>query len=300
MIRNGLSALVVGLAFCLGAAAQAGERPADARLSSGQGSFVFPFLSAGEMREITVWYHRPERVQTDAPIVFVLHGASRNARTYRKYWIPLADEHRFVLLVPEFSADHFPGTRNYNLGNVLARNGARFPEAQWGYTAIEDIFDAVRAANSLSAATYDIYGHSAGGQFVHRLVMLKPGARYRVAVAANSGWYMMPDFDVAYPYGLRGAGVDRRQVARVFGRRLVVLLGDHDTDPNHHQLSRTPGALAQGEHRLARGQAFYERARQTAADMGAPFAWSLTIVPGVAHSNARMAPHAAAAMTGTH
>jgi hypothetical protein len=38
----------------------------------------------------------------------------------------------------------FPGSRSYNLGNVSDRNGLRYPEAQWSYTAIEDIFDAVR------------------------------------------------------------------------------------------------------------------------------------------------------------
>ena len=266
---------------------------AAARLATGSGSFEFPFASAGAPRSITVWYYRPADAAADAPIVFVMHGHGRNAPTYRNYWIPLAEERRFVLLVPEFSRAEFPGDGHYNLGNMTAADGTRNPEAQWTYTAIEDIFEAVRTANGLEHRSYDIYGHSAGAQFVHRLVMFKPQARFRIAVAANAGWYTMPDSGVRYPYGLAASGLSPTRLAPRFGRTLVVLLGDQDTDPAHPSLRRTPEALAQGSHRHARGHAFFERARQAAAEMNAPFAWTLHVAPGVGHSNARMAPHAA-------
>jgi poly(3-hydroxybutyrate) depolymerase len=264
-----------------------------AQLSVGSGSFDFPFMSAGASRRITVWYHRPAGAGADAPIVFVMHGQGRNGSTYRKYWIPFAEERPFVLLVPEFSRDEFPGDWNYNLGNMTTADGTRNPEAQWAYAAVEDIFDLVRRANGFARPRYDIYGHSAGGQFVHRLVLFKPDARYRVAVAANAGWYTMPDFGVAYPYGLGASGMAPARLAPAFARKLVVLLGDQDIDPAHRSLRRTPEALAQGEHRHARGHAFFERARHVAAEMNAPFAWTLHVAPGVGHSNARMAPRAA-------
>ncbi len=268
----------------------------DARLTDGSGSFVFPFFSAGASRDIKVWYHRPAGAGPGAPVVFVMHGAGRNGEGYRKAWIPLAEERRYLLLVPEFSRAQFAG--NYNPERLSAADGTRIPQAQWPYAAIETLFDAVRSANGLSALTYDIYGHSAGGQFVHRLALLLPGARYRVAVAANAGWYTMPDEGVAYPYGLAGSGVPPGQLSRALGRKLIVLLGDQDIDPHHPQLRRTPAAMAQGEHRFARGHAFFERARRAAAESNAPFAWSLHVAPGVAHSNARMAPHAAAFVGG--
>lgn len=269
------------------------EHAAAARLSAGSGSFDFSFVSAGASRRITVWYHQPADAGANAPIVFVMHGEARNASTYRKYWIPFAEERRFVLLVPEFSRDEFPTEASYNLGNMTAADGTLYPEEQWGYTAIEDIFEVVRKANGFARPRYDIYGHSAGGQFVHRLVLFKPDARYRVAVAANAGWYTMPDFGVVYPYGLAATGVAPARSAQAFGRRLVVLLGDRDTDPDHRSLRRTPKAMAQGEHRYARGHAFFERARGTAAEMNVPFAWTLHVARDVGHSNARIAPHAA-------
>jgi poly(3-hydroxybutyrate) depolymerase len=284
--------VAVAVAFVLGGVGWASAAQSEALLLPGSGRFVFSFVSAGERREIPVWYHRPQQASTEAKIVFVLHGDGRDAQTHRKDWIPAAEQNRFMLLVPEFSQAEFPGTASYNLGNLSDRRGARYPEAQWSYTAIEDIFDAVRKHNALSAATYDLYGHSAGAQFVHRMVMLKPDSRFRIAVAANAGWYMTTDYSVTYPYGLAGANVGRKQLAQAFTRKLVVLVGDADIDPNHRALSRTPAAMLQGQHRFERGQNFYARAKRTAAELNVPLAWTLKIAPGVAHSNALMVPFA--------
>ena len=264
---------------------------ADARLEAGSGSFVFQFLAAGKAREIVVWYHYPAAAQADAPIVFVMHGTSRTARNYRKYWIPFAEAQSFVLLVPEFSREQFP--HDYNLERMTLRDGSRVPRSQWPYAAIERIFDAVREASGLHARTYDIYGHSAGGQFVHRLVLLMPEARFRIAVAANSGWYTMPDLPIAYPYGVAGTEVGGAELARALQRKLIVLVGDQDIDPHHPQLRRTPEAAAQGEHRLQRGHTFFEQAQRSARNLHVELAWELHVAPGVAHSNARMASHAA-------
>jgi predicted esterase len=281
-----------------GVPAQVAAVDVDARLEPGPGRFAFPFFSAGRTREITVYYHRPAAAGPDAPILFVLHGEGRNAEAYRRHWMGIAEEKGYLLLVPEFSKEEFPGSRAYNLGFVHNTDGTPNPESQWSYTAIEDIFAAVRSANRLAARSYFLYGHSAGAQFVHRLVMLKPAARFRVAIAANAGWYLMPDFDVRYPYGLSGAGIDPDRLALAFGRRLIVLLGDRDIDPEHPSLHRTSEAMRQGIHRYERGQRFYETARRKAAEIGAPFAWSLKIAPGVTHSDARMVPHAARLLAG--
>jgi pimeloyl-ACP methyl ester carboxylesterase len=269
--------------------------PDAARLAPGSGSFVFPFPGAGAARQVRVWYYRPDGAGPETPVVFVMHGTGRNGESYRGAWIPSAKKQRFALLVPEFSRAEF--AKDYNLERLSGATGP-IPQAQWPYQAIEEIFDAVRAANGLRAPTYDIYGHSAGGQFVHRLALLLPHARYRIAVAANAGWYTMPDFGVAYPYGLGGTNVPPEQLARVLGRRLVVLLGERDIDPDHRQLRRSSGANVQGEHRLARGLAFFERGRLAAQTLGTPFEWRLQIAPGVAHSNSGMAPLAATLVGG--
>ena len=287
-----IAEICVAMIF-LAHAAAAADVASDARLNTGSGSFDYHFAGGDVPRKVTVWYHRPAAAGADAPVVFVMHGQGRTASNYRKYWIPFAERQRFVLLVPEFSRSHFPGNRGYNLGNMVGPDGKHHPERQWTYTAIEALFDDVRAANGFARTTYDIYGHSAGGQFVHRLVLFKPNARFRVAVAANSGWYTMPDRTVRFPYGLGGSSTGVEQVKRALTRRLVVLLGDADNDPDDAQLQRTLGALEQGPHRLARGHAFFEQAKRAASELRVPLAWTLEVAPGVGHSNAAMAPFAA-------
>ena len=58
--------------------------------------------------------------------------------------------------------------------------------------AIEHLFDYIRTKSGATRNTYLLDGHSAGAQFVHRIVTLLPDARYSRAVAANAGLYIMP------------------------------------------------------------------------------------------------------------
>ncbi|MCX7827494.1 MAG: hypothetical protein N2689_18340 [Verrucomicrobiae bacterium] len=112
-------------------------------------------------------------------------------------------------------------------------------------------------------------------------------------MAANAGWWTMPDSAVDFPYGLRGSPADEAALKAALQAPLVVLLGTGDTDPNHAHLRRTPEALAQGPHRFARGQRFFAAGKSRAAPLGVPFGWRLGTAPGVAHSNSGMSAFAA-------
>lgn len=68
------------------------------------------------------------------------------------------------------------------------------PKAEWALTAIERLFDAVRDGLALTQTDYDIVGFSGGAQFVHRLVLFAPEARFRRAVAASAGRYAFPSW----------------------------------------------------------------------------------------------------------
>jgi poly(3-hydroxybutyrate) depolymerase len=278
-------AFVPLLLLCLSpfVASRAGAADAGAHAS-------FLFEQAGH--QVKVWHHRPAGLAADAPVLFVIHGVGRNGEEYLADWIDLANEHRFLLVVPEFSKKQFPGEESFNSGNLFNASGAPTPREQWSFSMIEPIFDAVRAQLGSTRTDYLIYGHSAGAQFVQRLLYLVPEARIARAVAANAGWYMLPDLGVNFPYGVRGTAVDAAALRRAFARRLVVLLGEADTDAKHPALRHTPEADAQGLHRFARGQFFFARARALAADLNTPFHWTLATAPGIAHSNKGMAPFA--------
>ncbi len=266
---------------------------ASADLAVGTGSFVYVDEANDPDKPVTVWYHRPEGTDNAVPVVFVMHGVRRNGETYRDNWIDLADENKFLVVVPEFTKKAFPGSWRYNMGNVFYAAGGRKPKDEWAFTYIESIFEALRRDHGLTAEKYDIFGHSAGSQFVHRMVLFMPNARIRTAIAANAGWYTMVDPDVAMPYGLAETETDTARIRDALGTRLIVLLGEADNDPNHRFLRRATEAMAQGAHRFERGHTFFATARDYAGRIGAPFAWELETVPGVGHSNRKMAPAAA-------
>jgi poly(3-hydroxybutyrate) depolymerase len=264
-------------------------RPAGAAETAVRGNF--PFSSGGH--RLTVWYYRPATAAADAPVLFVIHGVGRNAEEYLDDWIEFAARKNFLLVVPEFSKMEFPGEEAFNSGNLFDDAGRPRPREQWSFSMIEPLFDALAGQLGVNRRDYMIYGHSAGAQFVQRFLYFVPAARVARAVAANAGWYMLPEFTTDFPYGLRGTTADEAALRGALARRLVVMLGESDTDPAHPSLRHTPGADAQGLYRFARGQYFFARAQAAAAALRAPFHWTLATVPGIEHSNKGMAPLAA-------
>jgi pimeloyl-ACP methyl ester carboxylesterase len=222
-------------------------------------------------------------------VLFVFHGVQRNAEDYFRSWLPWARLHGVLLLVPELSRQEFPGSRRYSQGHVLTRKGRLRRRSRWSLAVPEQIYDALKRENpALGAQEYSLYGHSAGAQFVHRCLLLRPRAPVRLGVAANAGWYCWPKEAIAYPFGLGGTRLSREELNRALGKKLVLLLGQKDVDPDHRFLNRSPEALQQGFHRLARGRGFFAAGRVLAAARLAPFGWSLVEVPGVGHSNRGM------------
>lgn len=279
------------------AVAQTNETPQSAaeRLLAGDGRFQFDGWAGPA---IQVWTHVPAAVEASTPVVIVMHGRGRDADRYLAEWRDLAEQHRFILAVPEFDAERFPRANAYNHGHFRTQDGASRPRETWTFSAIEPLFDAVKQRTGSQVEGYGLYGHSAGAQFVHRFALLMPEARYRVAVSANAGSYAFPDLEIDYPFGLHGAPVDEADLKAALQRPLTILLGTADTDPNHASLPRGARADRQGEHRLARGEAFFEAGRAAAARLGVPFGWRIAHAPGVAHQNGGMAQTAAPILAG--
>lgn len=264
---------------------------ARARASGTSGSFRF---SGWAGPEIDVMMHVPANVHAETPVVIVMHGASRDALRYFADWAPLADRHGFVAVVPVFAADAFAGAARYNLGHVFDDDGGKArPQDSWTFAAIEPLFDEVVSRLGGRQQAYTLYGHSAGSQFVHRYLYHRPDARVARYIAANAGWYTLPSEDVQWPYGLKGSVVSREAVEVALSRDVVLLLGEQDADPGADKLRRTPDALAQGPHRLARGLAMFDAAKDAADDFGVTFGWQVLVIPGADHDNAKMAPAAA-------
>ena len=291
-VRSAVCA-IAGLLLAGALAAPSAGADAPIRISPASGSFEFVDRRGDPSKRIKVYTYLPAGVEASAAkIVFVMHGTSRNADGYRDTWIPHAEKYRLMIIAPLFEREQW-GPGGYTYRSVLTRDGTLLDRPLWSHSVIEHLFDAIREATGNRSERYYLYGHSEGGQFVHRLVLLLPEARYVRAVAANAGWYTMPDFEVKFPYGLSGVPVTKQSLRQSLARELIVLLGEQDVDSAHSNLRRSPPAMAQGANRLERGQAFMAAARERAAALDTTLRWRLEVVPGAAHQNSRMSGPAA-------
>lgn len=257
-------------------------------------SFYSVVVIGETAKPVTIWYYAPSLASAYSPVLFIMHGMERKPRLYLEPWVPYAKREGVYLVAPEFSREHFAGSRNYNLGGIRPGRAAESPPGETTYGAIEKIFDEFVKATGSRSKTYWIYGHSAGAQFVHRMILLTPAIRLNLAIAANAGWYTIPSFQQTFPYGLSGSGATVDGLRHALKKKLIVFLGEEDRDPQHPSLNRSQGAMKQGEHRFARGETFYQTAKIEAERLGAEFGWELKTVHGAGHDNAAMARAAAA------
>ena len=262
-------------------------------VTPGPGVVEIPVRIAGERQSMRIYYFKPHRYHADRPVVFVMHGVKRNARDYLNAWKELAQLHNLLVVVPEFSKKQFPGSRSYNLGNVFARGGALNSASEWSFTIIDQLFAKFADLFGSACSRYSIFGHSAGAQYVHRMILLSPQSPFDMAIAANAGWYTLPDLNQAWPYGLHGTSLNEDAVLTPFARKLVVLLGEKDNDPHGKYLNRSREAMAQGPHRLARGQNFDAEAKRAAKRLGVSYSWERRTIKSVGHDHRRMAKFAA-------
>ena len=261
------------------------------RLPEGRASFTLRDPRPSPVRDITVYTYRPNGAPDEAPIVIVMHGRKRNGEEYRDHWVETAERHGFLVVVPEFSEAEYAHPHEYNYGSMIAPDGSVRPRSEWLFPVIDHVFQEVRRRAGSRRDRYILYGHSAGGQLVHRLATFAWSPAIECAVSANAGSYTLPTVDETLPFGVAGTPVDDAHLRAFFARPLLVMLGDRDVDPNHPQLPKEPAAMRQGPHRFARGHHYLEVAKREADRLGVPLAWRLSIAPGVAHDNRAMAPH---------
>jgi acetylornithine deacetylase/succinyl-diaminopimelate desuccinylase-like protein/poly(3-hydroxybutyrate) depolymerase len=258
-----------------------------APLAVGSSQIVFSGWSGPKL---PVFVHKPQTTGADSRIVFVMHGVQRDGDRYRDEWRDLAEKHNLIVVVPTFGRKDFPTTDSYNLGNIVREKGQKTPKAKWSFSAIEPLFDDVVCRVSGNQRGYALYGHSAGGQFVHRYVAFADAPRMEAAVAANSGWYTMPN-NGAFPYGWGGDVEGLVVPAKAFQRPLTILLGTEDIDRNDPNLRINEEADKQGQTRFDRGHSFLTAARKQAG-AATPLNWKTAYAPGVGHDNGRIAPFA--------
>ena len=240
---------------------------------------------------------RPRDWSSDDPVVFVHHGVARNGRDYRDYWLPHVDQGGFLAIAIEFPEASFPDILVQFRQPV--RRGRQTESAPpmdlWDRSA------AVRGAaqpGDYQARRYGVFGHSAGGQYVHRMLSFGYRDRVAVAVTANAGTYAMPDLAIDWPWGLGATEVTPDDLKTFLGFPVTIMAGTEDIKTTGRFFPKGPKSLRQGPTRFARAHRYLQTGQEAAAELGVSLAWRVVEVPGVGHDGRGMSDAAAPLIAG--
>jgi poly(3-hydroxybutyrate) depolymerase len=236
---------------------------------------------------------RPQRYDATEPVLIVHHGVARNGRDYRDYWLRLVDHAGILVIAVEFSEHAFPDYLWYHFGNRLDESGAPNPREQWTYAIDERLFAALHQQGLTRREKYGLFGHSAGGQFVHRMLSFGYRDRIAVAVSANAGTYAMPDLSVAWPFGLGEAGLNSTALRSLLEFPLIVMTGTRDIKTTGRYFPKGPRSMRQGATRHARAHNYVRAGHAAAEALGTRCAWTVIDVPDVGHDGEQMSVAAA-------
>lgn len=247
---------------------------------------------------IPLHYFIPEGDANSMSIQIIFHGAGRNADEYLESWVEKAKEYGIILLAPEFTKDQFT-IGEYNQGMMMDSLDQVRPLDKTLFALVDPIFEFAKTELSLQYKTYNLYGHSAGGQFVHRYLQFYQSDKVKKSVAANPGWYTFPDESIAFPYGIHNIVSNPKEYrATYYSKDLLILLGTADT-LRTGKLRVNEQADRQGKNRYERGRYFFSKNKQMAVESGQDFNWKLDEVPDVGHQFRDMSVAAATILYGS-
>ena len=256
-----------------------------AEINVGNGMFIFSFNNI----DVEVFYHVPVSYSSSSKIVFGLHGGSRDAEGLRDNMIQKSVDYNFILIAPKFSSSDFSLGDGYNLGNVYVdgdnpSTNTLNDEHEWSFSIIEPLFDSVKSSLSIENDKYNLFGFSAGAQFVHRFIQFKPDARFDKVVAGAAGWYTVPDNTIPFPYGFDNSILNSTNLNNLLSSDLFIQVGALDNNPNSAGLRHNEYADAQGLNRVTRAVHFFETGQNIAESSNYNFNWSLHIIQGAGHN----------------
>ncbi len=281
-------------------------------------------------RPVLVLYYIPKGFDVKKmPVLFAMSGAERVGTTQTGAWRPFADKYGFILIAPQFlresdlsavdpsrTALYKTGTywqeNDYQFGHVAtAVNSANlYPRGQWTFNIIELLFDYLCHETGNTSDGYYMFGHSAGAQFVNRMVMAFPEARIKKAVAANPSTWAWPVLEgsvqkmddegnylfdgggkaqtqlCGWPYNLHGIYNSPAELKGPFGKKLYLQIGSKDVETS--SLDMSVYANATGSRRLYRARNFYKVCKDVAAGAGLSCSFIYAEVDGAAHSTYQM------------
>lgn len=273
----------------------------------GSGKFTIEGGKGHAEKKIDVYYHLPISYDENTQVLLVIPGAGRNGWSYRDSWVEASEKHNVLILSPSYSEQSYPRFWNYNVARMISDvkiNKAKSAiqsyrvvsdSKEWIFSDFDRVFNySVSELSRLTVKKYDMFGHSAGGQILHRFALFDFKNKANRILASNSGWYTVPTFKENFPYGLNKGVSTQEKISAVFKSKLTIFLGELD---NEHEtrghLVRNPQLDIQGIYRLSRGKHFFKKSLELASILKVKSNWNIHVVKGVGHDYKNMGKAAA-------
>ena len=259
----------------------------------GEGVFTYADYAPYADKPIDVHYFIPsDGDAATMPILFVMQGADRGWKYLMKTWKQDAQKYRFIVVIPVFTKELYPVEEYQEMG-VYSEEGTLNAPERTAAILIDKMFERFRDEIGGRQEHYSFYGHSAGGQFIHRALLLHDSPYVECSVVGSPGWYTFPDNrEMRYPYGVTDLPyINEDDLRRFVTSDAWVQVSDGDT-LRESFLRKTPEAELQGRNREERGKSFYASICKAAKDLGVENGWKFVEEHDVAHHSSGMGKRA--------
>jgi pimeloyl-ACP methyl ester carboxylesterase len=146
----------------------------------------------------------PANIDDNTDILVLVHGTPKdlspeeNAAYYAASWMEFADEQNLILIAPAFNQDNFSSRYgDHAMSGYRGLFGREIGADEW----VKRLVEAHREAYHIKPTQFNIYGHSAGGQFVSRYLVTHP-EEIRKAVITSAATYPQPQPEIPWPFGM--------------------------------------------------------------------------------------------------
>lgn len=281
-------------------------------IHEGSGTFLIEANKVKKNISLKVFYHKPKNFNPSSNILIAIPGDGRNGDGYRDDLISASEKYNVLVLSPMYEEKYYP-FEDYQLGGTVhdlnlkaavepisGTNVVKVDESkvtiqhnnnadEWLFSDFDRIFDLAVKATKSNQKQYDMYGHSAGGQILHRFAIFHPNSKADRIIAANAGFYTLPDTKLKMPFGLQNSLVSDSKLKNSFAKKLIILAGELDNENEKGgSLMRSKTADLLGVHRFERAKNFYYSSSNIANQLQFNFNWKLETVPNVGHNNKKM------------
>lgn len=232
--------------------------------------------------DVNLYYSLPAEIDKTTKVLFIIHGGSRNAEEYLEAWKKYAIDKNIILVAPEFTKE------DYKFYYILERasDTGKINKNTDDYLdqSIDIFFSFIKSKYDLSVDKYKIYGHSGGGMFVQRILLLNNSDRVSEAVIANPTWYTSITNN-KFPYGIKNSNLSSEHIKRYFSKKVYLLIGEQDRGFSNTKIK---GILNQGDNRFERAKNFMNNLISISDQFDIPLRWTFKVVQGVGHQNKKM------------